>query len=93
MLIDDLQILEGKFLVGLGSLNNGGWFVWTNPRLIQRGGRSDEFKEVTLTDAGSYQVKGTTQRPVMPKLKSGEEVTFAQVQMHPRNKVISGVIS
>lgn len=93
VLFDDFRPPKGEFLVGLGNLNNNGWFVLTNLRLIQRDGRSDEFKEVTLADVDSYQIKGMTKKTLIFKMKSGEEITFGKVQMYPKDKFLSEVIS
>ena len=87
--------LEGEFLVGLGNLNtiNNGWFVITNLRLIQRDGRDNAFRAVTLAEVDKYQTKGTTAKTLIFQMKSGEEITFEKVLMYPADKFLSAMIA
>jgi len=85
----DFQPLEGEFLVGLGE----NWFVLTNLRLIQRDGRNNEFKEVTLADVDTYEIKQKKTVTLVFKMKSGQEILFEETQGFPLHKFISGLIS
>ena len=93
---DGFQPLENEFLVGLGNAQSGnsrGWFTLTNRRLIQRDGRTDQFREVILADVGTYQFKGAMTKTLRFQMKSGEEIAFEKVQMYPTDKYLSGVMS
>ena len=95
-LFGEFQPVEGEFLVGVGNppnVSNGGWFVLTNLRLLQRDGRDDRFKQVVLADVDTYETKGMTSKTIVFKMKSGEEISFDKVKMYPTDKFLSEVIS
>jgi hypothetical protein len=99
---EDFQPLEGEFLIGLGfsKVENSPWFVLTNLRLIQRDGRNNEFKEVTLADVDTYQVKRKLTDTLLLKvsdtlvfkMKSGNEISFKKTLNCPINKYLSWAI-
>ena len=86
----DFQPLEGEFLVGRGESH---WFVLTNLRLIQRNGSNNEFKEVTLADVDTYEIKQKKTATLVFKMKSGQVIVFEKAQSFPLPKYISELIS
>ena len=90
------QPIEGEFLIGVGNAETGknsGWFVLTNLRLIQRDGRSNEFKEVALSEVDTYKSKGKFSPTVVFKMKSGNEITFEKVKTTVADEYLSAAIS
>jgi hypothetical protein len=87
--------LDDEYLVGLGNLNTAtnGWFALTSQRLIQRDGRDKAFRAVNLVDVDNFQMKGTSAKTLIFRLKSGEEITFEKVLMYPTDKFLSAVIN
>jgi hypothetical protein len=89
---------DGEFLVGLGNLGNAettGWFVLTNLRLVQRDGKDNGFKDIVLDGVDTYRKEGAAKAPktLIFKMKSGEEITFANVLMNPKDNVLTEAIS
>jgi hypothetical protein len=96
MFFEKYKPLEGEFLVGMGEPEDSlgiGWFVMTNRRLIQKDGRDNQFKEVTLADVDKYKIKGANLKTMNFNMKSGEETTFEKVEMYPLEKYLDKLIS
>lgn len=66
------------------------WFVLTNRRLVQKDGRDNRFKQVVLADVASYRIDGAT---LAFRMKSGEEISFENVEVLPGDALLSKVIS
>jgi hypothetical protein len=93
---EDFPPLDGEFLIALGNrqvAKNCGWFVLTNLRLVQRDGRSNEFKEVALHEVDTYNFTDTLSTPLVFKMKSGENIIFEKVKMLPTDRYLSAAIS
>jgi hypothetical protein len=87
----NFQPLEGEFLVEIGG---GHWYVLTNFRLIQKDDSNNEFKEVTLADINTYEVKSKWKTVTLVfKMKSGSEIIFVETQESPSRETISGLVS
>lgn len=89
---------DGEFLVGLGNLGNAettGWFVLTNLRLVQRDGKDNGFRDIVLDGVDTYRKEGAAKAPktLVFKMKSGEEMTFENVLMNPKDNVLAEAIS
>jgi hypothetical protein len=86
---------EEEFLVGVGNsdaVTERGWFVLTNQRLIQKDGRDNSFKEISLDDVDSYQVNGGG-KPMVFTMKSGKVLDFDKVVLHPAKNILGATLA
>jgi hypothetical protein len=81
---------DNEYLVNLGE---GHWYVLTNLRLVQKDGRTHEYREVTLLDIAKYEIGQQKLATLTFTLKSGQTIQFFDTGSYPLHKVLTGLIS
>ena len=87
--------LGGEFLIKYGQTQSStysAWFVLTNLRLIQRDGLDNTFKEVNLAEINTFEIKGTTVKSIIFKMKSGQDIELRNLVLSPSQQSLSEAI-